>query len=253
MSGLLIFVQYTDRKVALELDPMATVSDMRQALIQSGLDAATNARLAHGEQELDDDSAMLADLGITSESTVEMSTGLVLKWISSSAHAVIEGDTLKHKTECGESCEQSCGTKAGAVLAPHEAFQGFTSGQITWKLLFHETKTNSSAGIGEKANLDMTKHFNSSGQGNGAFCWMWYAGGNLYHNGENTSLRAEGHSTNLRANTVVEFVLDFGKGTLTGSIDGKQLVEPLVKDVKGRCLLPYVELQTAEESVSIVR
>jgi len=253
MSFVIFLGSSCGQKVPLEVEVMATVADIRKAAVAAEVSRAERCGLMYGEQEIQDHQ-VLADLGIGPEATVQMLDGPVFKWVSTSEHSSIEENLLKYgREECTEKCPKDCGSKCGAVLAPSEDFEGFTSGIISWKLKFGQTKTNSAAGVGEKSSLSMSHHFNSTGSGNGPHCWMWYAGGRFYHNGENSTIKlgSEGpSSSSLTEGTEVEFVLDLDVGELRGKMNGKELAEPLATELKGKCLLPYVELQTVNESVT---
>eukprot|EP01065_Artemidia_motanka_P019798 TRINITY_DN2363_c3_g2_i2.p2 TRINITY_DN2363_c3_g2~~TRINITY_DN2363_c3_g2_i2.p2 ORF type:complete len:280 (+),score=75.47 TRINITY_DN2363_c3_g2_i2:84-923(+) len=72
-GGLLLYVQQNDSRIPIEVDPMATVADVRSALEEHG--CGRGGRLCFQGTALTDPAAMLADIGVCPQSMLSVITG----------------------------------------------------------------------------------------------------------------------------------------------------------------------------------
>eukprot|EP00756_Hemistasia_phaeocysticola_P005237 Hpha_TRINITY_DN13234_c0_g1::TRINITY_DN13234_c0_g1_i1::g.155102::m.155102 len=79
MSGLVLYVRMADTTTySVEVEAMASVKDLVDEVArQEWAPARAYILLVFGERELDDEEALLADIGVCPQSTLELRTGAV--------------------------------------------------------------------------------------------------------------------------------------------------------------------------------
>eukprot|EP00756_Hemistasia_phaeocysticola_P000813 Hpha_TRINITY_DN10582_c1_g1::TRINITY_DN10582_c1_g1_i1::g.31388::m.31388 len=242
MAGLLIYVRWDDKTSAVELDPAATVGDLKRAAAQL-FPVVENRGLVHGDTVLSDDSLPLADAGFSSQITVEVGSA-PLCWDldkSSKTTAFEDDNQVANWTGTDGYCSE-------VVVATH----GWTSGRHYWEVKL-EVWDGSGSGrdlIGV-CNQNLLKQLtipgSNAGMGSTPHAWgagMWQAPFRKEHNGDEPEFKG---TRNPKQGDRIGILLDldqmFVRWYLNGGYLGADAEESQLNDLpRGDMYYPAVSV-----------
>eukprot|EP01065_Artemidia_motanka_P040145 TRINITY_DN497_c0_g1_i2.p1 TRINITY_DN497_c0_g1~~TRINITY_DN497_c0_g1_i2.p1 ORF type:complete len:271 (+),score=64.62 TRINITY_DN497_c0_g1_i2:72-815(+) len=143
MAGLILYVRTAAGVVPVDIDPSATVGDLRQQVEAQRL-VPKGCRLAVGEQELQDDAVPLSDTGVSAQCTLSVHEGhRAAKW-----YQCTEGCTMTDQT-AASSTQGNRVFRAGptVVLAAVPCFEAAVRFDYTHKSSFNHSMGFVSAAV----------------------------------------------------------------------------------------------------------
>eukprot|EP01062_Namystynia_karyoxenos_P030485 TRINITY_DN22774_c0_g1_i1.p1 TRINITY_DN22774_c0_g1~~TRINITY_DN22774_c0_g1_i1.p1 ORF type:complete len:272 (+),score=84.52 TRINITY_DN22774_c0_g1_i1:76-816(+) len=229
--ALPLYVRLKEQLIPVEVAPSATVADVRNELSAASGIASGLLRLRFGGDELDP-GALLADLGIGAEATLEAMEESQFQW-----DPVCKGPCIRLDQDCAWICS-STGAGSSCILTT----KGFSRGHVCWRIRVLELPgmpyLRMGVALGSLQACQLESTWNIKGT------WLIrFGSGNL-----DTSVNGQQASGNITLpkkevrDMEYSFRLDCDQGTLQMRIDGAPVdLDPVFPNLpSGEELRPLV-------------